>query len=524
MSERTDQHLLQLWANRADEIAFRAFADRYSGFVFGTARRRISDSSLAEEITQDVFAAAARQAAKLSSHVSVTAWLHRTTMLTVLDRMRRHARQRRKIEDLKAMHPQNPERDPWMDVLPQLDEALDRLRSADREILLLHFAERLPFPQVAARLGTTVDAARMRTNRALEHLSQLLRTAGVSVPVTALAASLSGTFVQAAPVSLVLSPVAMAGAGKVMFSTVVIHAFQGLKAVHVSAAALVSLVLAGVVLFQQKEIHSAEDRIAGLRASLPKNPTTSALDSNALAIASPASTSAQALDLRQLSLDALLGSYAGKNRIGATLARLDNNNLAGLLQTTLQGSLLPEPRRSLIVEILGEMERRSPALHLQTCLELMKTASADFFRDLGHRAQNSMQTWITKEPEAALAWARAQDGAWREAHQRYRTWDDPSLMNRITAGFLIRDPARGYAMLEEMNPLAIKGTLEVAVKDLPPGRLREIAEWGTQLTDVEKRRRIVRTSVRFMARDWDDKVTAFSIAGPVLQKLPLSDA
>ena len=100
MSERTDQHLLQLWASRGDETAFRAFADRYSGFVFGTARRRIADSSLAEEITQDVFAAAARQAAKLCSHVSVTAWLHRTTMLTVLDRMRRHARQRRKIEIL----------------------------------------------------------------------------------------------------------------------------------------------------------------------------------------------------------------------------------------------------------------------------------------------------------------------------------------------------------------------------------------------------------------------------------------
>src|SRR5689334_3925279 len=147
MSEPTDQHLLQLWTNHGDESAFRSIASRYAGFVFGSARRRVLDAALAEEITQDVFAALARQSSRLASHVSIAAWLHRTTMLIALDRLRRRARQERKIEAFHAMQT-SPARDPWSEVLPRLDESLDGLKSADREILLLHFAEKLSFPQV----------------------------------------------------------------------------------------------------------------------------------------------------------------------------------------------------------------------------------------------------------------------------------------------------------------------------------------------------------------------------------------
>src|SRR5215207_6614795 len=118
MHEATDQHLLQLWANRSDDAAFREFAGRYAGFVFGSARRRVADAALAEEITQDVFAAAARQAARLATHASVAAWLHRATMLTALDRLRRRAGHERKIERFKAMHTSASDRDPWARFCP----------------------------------------------------------------------------------------------------------------------------------------------------------------------------------------------------------------------------------------------------------------------------------------------------------------------------------------------------------------------------------------------------------------------
>jgi RNA polymerase sigma factor (sigma-70 family) len=524
MTERTDQHLLQLWATGTDEMAFREFAARYAGFVFGTARRRVGDVSLAEEITQDVFATVARQAARLRSHPSIAAWLHRTAMLTALDRLRRRARQERKVEDLKAMQSRTSERDPWVEVLPRLDEALDRLRGPDRDLLMLHFAEGLTFPKVAARLGTSPDAARMRTTRALESLSQLLRSAGVTIPAAMLAAGLGSTFAEAAPVTLTLTPTALAGAGKVSASTAIMHALQGMKALHISSAALATIVVASVIFFQQKEIQAVEDRIAKLHASMRSHPLPSEAIRDSGAPGRFAAASTQALDLRQLSIDALLGSYAGKNRISAVLARLDDNNLAGLLETTLHGSLLPEPRRSLISEILTEMERRSPAQYLQASLGVMRnTTSADFFRDLSTTAQASVQAWISKNPDAASTWARENDAAWQEAHRRYNTWRDSSLLTRIVAGLLARDPERGYAMLEEMKPAAIRSVLQSAANSLPPGRLQTIAEWGSQRSDVEKRRRIVRTSVGFLSRNREPDATPFSVAAPILEKLSLSD-
>jgi RNA polymerase sigma factor (sigma-70 family) len=522
MSEQTDQHLLQLWATRADEAAFREFAFRYAGFVFGTARRRVGDASLAEEITQDVFAAVARQAVRLHSHTSIAAWLHRTTMLTALDRLRRRARQQRKIEDLKAMPSQSSERDPWAEVLPRLDQALDRLRGSDRDLLMLHFAEGLTFPKVAARLGTSSDAARMRTTRALESLSQLLRSAGVSVPVTMLAAGLGSTFAHAAPVTLMLAPAALTGAGKVSASTTILHAFQGMKALHLSAAALATIVVASVILLQQNEIRAAENRIAKLIVSVASDPVP-LLDPRR-EVAALAKSPATSMDLRQLSLDAMLANYAAKERVSAALARLDENNLAGLLETTMQGTLLPEPRKSLVFAILAEMERRSPALHLEACLNLMgRVTGSAFFRDLSYRAQATVQSWMQKDPEAGLQWARAHDGAWQQAHQRYNTLRDPSLLTSVAAGLLARDPQRAYEILEEMTPHAIRPTLEFAVPDLPPGRLQEIAEWGCQREDLEKRRRIVRLSVRLMTRDRRHGESPFSVAGPILEKLPLAD-
>ena len=186
MSEATDHHLLRAWAERADEAAFCALTGRYAGLVFGAALRRVGDAGLAEEITQDVFAALARSARRLETHATLAGWLHRTAMLTALDRLRRRARHDRRVAQFSEISGDVPERDPWREMAPHLDEALDRLRTADRAVLMLHFAERLTFPEIAVRLGIQPDAARMRTKRALQVLAGLLRGKGVVVPVAAL--------------------------------------------------------------------------------------------------------------------------------------------------------------------------------------------------------------------------------------------------------------------------------------------------------------------------------------------------
>src|SRR6185436_19892470 len=150
MSEMNDEQLLRAWAGRADERAFRSLFARYSGLVYGAAIRRVSDAGLAEEITQDVFARLSRNAGRLASHPTLAGWLHRATMLVALDRLRQRTQRERKRAQLSEMNMTSADRDPLADALPLLDEVIDRLSSRDREVLLLHFAEQLTFPQIAA--------------------------------------------------------------------------------------------------------------------------------------------------------------------------------------------------------------------------------------------------------------------------------------------------------------------------------------------------------------------------------------
>ncbi len=165
MSEASDEHFLRAWAERSDETAFCALVGRYAVFIYGAALRRVGDAALAEEITQDVFAQLSQNAARLAEHHALSGWLHRPTMLIALDRLRHRRRYEGRVENFLQMI--TPSANPLAEALPHLDEALDQLASRDREVLVLHFFDRLTFPEIATRLGGSADAARMRSNRAL---------------------------------------------------------------------------------------------------------------------------------------------------------------------------------------------------------------------------------------------------------------------------------------------------------------------------------------------------------------------
>jgi len=65
-------------------------------------------------------------------------------------------------------------------VAPILDEAIDELGEKDRTAILLRFFEQHDFRSVGQALGVNEDAARMRVNRALEKLQDLIKPRGVT--------------------------------------------------------------------------------------------------------------------------------------------------------------------------------------------------------------------------------------------------------------------------------------------------------------------------------------------------------
>jgi RNA polymerase sigma factor (sigma-70 family) len=212
-----DVILLRRFAEENSEEAFTALVQRYVDLVYSAALRRTNgDAHRAADVSQEVFTALARQARRLSRHPVLSAWLHTATRNIAVNIMT--SEQRRKARELAAMAlhaAQGSDASPeWERVRPMLDAAIDRLPEPDRVAVVLRFLERRPFAEVGAALQVSADAARMRTDRAVEKLRDLLAQRGITSTSSALGLLLSAHTAGAAPAGLAatLAPAAFSAA------------------------------------------------------------------------------------------------------------------------------------------------------------------------------------------------------------------------------------------------------------------------------------------------------------------------
>jgi uncharacterized protein (TIGR03435 family) len=207
-----DMEFVREYARRQSELAFETIVSRYVNLVYSAAVRQVHDPHLAEEITQVTFIILARKAHTLGRRTILASWLHRTAVFVAADALKN---QRRRVQREQEAHMQSEiqhaEPGPvWELIAPLLDNALVRLGEKDRQAILLHYFQRKTFAEVGGALGMSEDAARRRTNRALEKLRKLFTQHGVNSTSTALAGAISAGSLQLAPFFLTKSVTAAA--------------------------------------------------------------------------------------------------------------------------------------------------------------------------------------------------------------------------------------------------------------------------------------------------------------------------
>src|SRR5689334_13225013 len=115
------------------ESAFRELVRSYVQLVYSAALRLVNgDASLAQDVTQIVFADLAREAGNISDRVMLGGWLHRHTCFVASKLMRteRRRRQREKLAMEMNAGPGHSETN-LAQVAPILDEAIDQLGAQD---------------------------------------------------------------------------------------------------------------------------------------------------------------------------------------------------------------------------------------------------------------------------------------------------------------------------------------------------------------------------------------------------------
>jgi RNA polymerase sigma factor (sigma-70 family) len=188
----SDAQLLQRFVTQRDEAAFEVLVWRHGPMVLGVGRRLLRNAADAEDVLQATFLALVRQARSIGRGGALAGWLYRVAYRTALRAKRRRDRLPvgpAVVEEVPA--PQTGADDPWRDVLPALDEELQRLPAKYHTPLVLSYLQGLTNREIADRMGCPIGTVFTRLARGRELLRKQLVRRGVSLTAGLLGATLA---------------------------------------------------------------------------------------------------------------------------------------------------------------------------------------------------------------------------------------------------------------------------------------------------------------------------------------------
>jgi RNA polymerase sigma factor (sigma-70 family) len=443
-----DSTLLSRYAAQGDEAAFAEVVRRHLPFVYSAALRRLGrDPHHAQDVTQVVFCALARDAARIARQPVLGGWLYTATRNAVINVVRGEKRRRTREEQACLMQHIDSQSDTatdWSKLRSVLDAAMDRLSARDREAILLRFFQGQSFGEIGATAGVGEDAARKRIDRALAKLRDALRPHGVASTSAALAALLATQPASAAPAGLLAS---VTGAALSTGSVAALELATTLTMTKLQAGIVAAVVCASAIgLIMQQRV------ISTLRAEA------------ALAQRSAANGSAT------------LGKRGGP--AGASMANSGNSGPGGASamqpSATAPGELLAETSAALghgkvperyfafvsvlqklsrenwreVLQAFDEERKRTGLIHPEVFNifarrvgEIAGDDAVMHFLKRGWRgdADEAMMGWASKHPVEALQWM----GRDADADTRHR------VMGAAIRGLALTEPDLAIKTLEE---------------------------------------------------------------------------
>jgi RNA polymerase sigma factor (sigma-70 family) len=249
-----DAVLLRRYAEERSEDAFAELVRRYVNQVYFAALRQVGgDAHRAEDVTQAVFTLLARKAAALAGRATLAGWLFVATRNVAREVRRAERRRQLREQEAQIMQELTTESAPpadWERLRPVIDDAMNELNERDREAVLLRFFHERSFAEIGAALRLKEDAARMRTERALDKLRAELARRGITSTGAALALALTNQAALAAPAGLAttVTGAALTGAAASAGTTTALSllSFMSTTKVLLSVAAVVGFLAIGV--------------------------------------------------------------------------------------------------------------------------------------------------------------------------------------------------------------------------------------------------------------------------------------
>jgi RNA polymerase sigma-70 factor, ECF subfamily len=167
----SDERLMLAFSQGASE-AFTELFSRYKQPIYGFFRRRVAESTQAEELTQETFVALLRAAARYEPRALFRTYLYAISF-KIMRAHRRKAAFRATFFGQRKSAPDPSKQDATESGL-WVRRAVEKLEAMDREILLLREYEQLSYAEIADLLQLPLNTVRSRLFRARTALRNLL--------------------------------------------------------------------------------------------------------------------------------------------------------------------------------------------------------------------------------------------------------------------------------------------------------------------------------------------------------------
>jgi RNA polymerase sigma-70 factor, ECF subfamily len=166
---------------QGDLDAFESLFRMHQRAVYGWILRIVRDPSAAEDLTVETFWRIHRAHARFQSERSFEPWARRIATRAALDWLRARRPEVELTDQVLADLPSAPAADPGVaaDIRRRTAQAFARLPYRLRTAAVLAVIEEQPHKEVAAALGITVTAVKLRVFRALRLLRKDLERQGM---------------------------------------------------------------------------------------------------------------------------------------------------------------------------------------------------------------------------------------------------------------------------------------------------------------------------------------------------------
>jgi len=179
LEELSDEEVVELCKKELpnDVTAYREILRRYEGLVFNTCNKILNSRGDAEEVAQDVLIQIYHKISQFEGRSLFKTWLYKIVHNYCNNRLSKIIRKRQgseKYEDLETQKELSRENESVAnDLSADVQEAINKLKDGEREILTLKFMSGLTIQEIAEVLEIGLSASKMRLYRAMESFKEV---------------------------------------------------------------------------------------------------------------------------------------------------------------------------------------------------------------------------------------------------------------------------------------------------------------------------------------------------------------